>query len=62
MDNVVSLFPLKKEEVPNDPTYEFIYNHLIPWAEDHGLDTSSRKFKLNAASIMTCLQGLLAND
>lgn len=63
MDNVVELFgkkPQQEEEI--DPVLEFVQDYLIPWAIDNGLDINSMKFKLNGATIMTCLQGMLLDD
>lgn len=66
MDNVIELFgrnpktAVVDDEV--DPVLEFVRDYLIPWAIDNGVDTSSMKFKLNGATIMTCLQGMLLND
>lgn len=61
MDNIIE-FPTRvvKEEV--DPSLNFIQNHLIPWATENGLDIDSMKFKLNGATIMTCIQGMLLDD
>lgn len=61
MDNVVELFGKKPEE-EIDPVLDFVQEHLIPWAIDNGLDIDSMKFKLNGATIMTCLQGMLLDD
>lgn len=63
MDNVIS-FPSKEEIVKSkgDPVIEFVSEHLIPWAIENGLDVSSKQFRLNGATIMTCLQGMLLND
>ncbi len=49
-------------ETTSDPVLEFIHNHLLPWAGENGIDISSMQFKLNGATIMTCLQGMLLND
>ena len=64
-DNVVKLFG----DNPNvaivdeiDPVLQFVQESLIPWAIDNGLDINSMKFKLNGATIMTCLQGMLLDD
>lgn len=63
MDNVIS-FPSKEEiaKKQGDPVIEFVSEHLIPWAIENGLDVSSKQFRLNGATIMTCLQGMLLND
>lgn len=62
MDNVIA-FPTKTNiEDDGDPVAKFIHEHLIPWAIDEGLDIYSTKFKLNGATIMTCLQGMLLDD
>lgn len=57
-------FPSVKapQEAESDPSAEFIYEHLLPWAMENEIDISSMQFKLNAATIMTCLQGMLLND
>ena len=62
MDNVVELFGKKPQEEEVDPVLEFVQDYLIPWAIDNGLDINSMKFKLNGATIMTCLQGMLLDD
>lgn len=63
MDNVVEF---RAKEVPTkdktDPVLDFIQDHLLPWATENGLDINSKKFKLNGATIMTCLQGMLLDD
>jgi hypothetical protein len=64
MDNVIA-FPTKTnehDEDAGDPVTDFIHYHLIPWAIETGLDINSNKFKLNGATIMTCLQGMLLDD
>lgn len=66
MDNIIE-FAMKakpqKEAVPKeDPVVAFIRDHLLPWAIENGLDVESRKFKLNGATIMTCVQGMLLDD
>lgn len=65
MDNVIELFGKSpavatKDEV--DPVLDFVQEQLIPWAIENGLDINSMKFKLNGATIMTCLQGMLLDD
>jgi hypothetical protein len=60
-DNVIELFGRKSEEKV-DPVLDFVQEHLIPWAIDNRLDINSMKFKLNGATIMTCLQGMLLDD
>lgn len=64
MDNVIA-FPTKtddQDDEAGDPVTRFIHEHLIPWAIDEGLDIYSTKFRLNGATIMTCLQGMLLDD
>jgi hypothetical protein len=64
-DNVVKLFgnnPTVAVVDEIDPVLEFVQEQLIPWAIDNGLDIDSMKFKLNGATIMTCLQGMLLDD
>lgn len=65
MDNVVELFgKIPKNALVDevDPVLDFVQEQLIPWAIDNGLDIYSMKFKLNGATIMTCLQGMLLDD
>lgn len=57
-----SVKAVRETETTRDPVLEFIHNHLLPWAEENYIDTSSMQFKLNGATIMTCLQGMLLND
>lgn len=52
----------RETEKTGDPILEFIQDHLLPWAEENYIDTSTMQFKLNGATIMTCLQGMLLND
>jgi len=59
MDNVIELFGKKLQEEEADVVLEFVQEQLIPWAIQNGLDIDSMKFKLNGATIMTCLQGML---
>ena len=54
--------PKAKEIEEVDPVRDFVYEHLMPWAEENGIDISSMQFKLNGATIMTCLQGMLLNN
>jgi len=64
-DNVVELFGKNPTVVvvdEIDPVLNFIQDIFIPWAIDNELDINSMKFKLNAATIMTCLQGMLLDD
>lgn len=62
-DNVLAFpSPKVKEEDRGDPVIEFVLNHLVPWAMEQGLDVESSKFRLNGATIMTCLQGMLLDD
>lgn len=61
-NNVVELFGKKPQEEEVDPVLDFVQECLIPWAIDNGLDINSMKFKLNGATIMTCLQGMLLDD
>lgn len=60
-DNVVEFFrkPVIKE-VENSAE-AFIHDHLIPWAESKGINTSSDNFKHGGAAIMSCLNGMLNN-
>lgn len=37
----------------------FTNDVLVPWARNQGVDTSTEKFRLSAAGIMACLQGML---
>ena len=63
VDNVVELFGKKPQPVEEvDPVIDFIQELLIPWAMQNNLDIDSMKFKLNGATIMTCLQGMLLDD
>ena len=59
MDNIIELFGKKPVEESTDPVLDFIQEHLIPWATTNGIDIYSQKFKLNGATIMTCVQGML---
>lgn len=61
MDNIIE-FPTNRQESKGDPVIDFILKHLIPWAMEQGLDIQSAKFRLNGATIMTCLQGMLLDD
>jgi hypothetical protein len=63
MDNIIE-FPTRviKEEEEVDLSLNFIQNYLIPWATESGLDINSMTFKLNGATIMTCIQGMLLDD
>lgn len=62
-DNILNFPGHKvKEEDRGDPVIEFVLNNLIPWAMEQGIDISSAKFRLNGATVMTCLQGMLLND
>lgn len=64
-DNVVELFgnnPKQASVDEIDPVLNFVQELLIPWAIDNDLDIDSMKFKLNGATIMTCLQGMLLDD
>ena len=60
--NVVELFGNSPKKDESDPVLDFIQDIFIPWAVDNELDINSMKFKLNAATIMTCLQGMLLDD
>lgn len=60
-DNIIN-FPTKSQEPEEDPVILFIQDYLLPWAEENGLDINSGKFRLNGATIMTCLQGMLLDD
>jgi hypothetical protein len=63
VSNVIE-FPGKvvKQEEEDDPVTDFIFECLIPWAIENNLDIQSARFKLNGATIMTCLQGMLLDD
>jgi hypothetical protein len=60
-DNIIN-FPSKSQEPEEDPVILFIQDCLLPWAQENGLDIDSGKFRFNAATIMTCLQGMLLDD
>jgi hypothetical protein len=66
VENNVFEFPnvkaMQETQKVGDPILEFIQYHLIPWAEENDIDISSMQFKLNGATIMTCLQGMLLSD
>lgn len=62
MDNVVELFANKPKVEESNPVLDFVQEHLIPWALENHLDVDSMKFKLNGATIMACLQGMLLDD
>lgn len=62
VNNVFEFPSVKAPSEPVDPSADFIYEHLLPWAMENEIDISSMQFKLNAATIMTCLQGMLLND
>jgi len=62
MDNVIefgSFKGTKEVEETRDQSSIFVSDYLIPWARSCGIDTSSQKFKLNGATIMSCVQGML---
>lgn len=61
MDNVIE-FPGAKPAKSIDPALDFVQDLLIPWATRNGIDVQSQKFKLNGATIMTCIQGMLLDD
>lgn len=65
MDNVIEFAARNKQpaaEESGDPAALFIADHLLPWATQNGIDIQSMKFKLNGATIMTCIQGMLLDD
>ena len=65
MDNVFELFGKNPKNAivdEVDPVLDFVQEQLIPWAIENELDIDSMKFKLNGATIMTCLQGMLLDD
>lgn len=63
MGNVVSLFSSRLViEDKEDPVMEFVNDYLVPWALEYSVDIESMNFKLNAAGIMTMLQGILLED
>jgi hypothetical protein len=60
MDNVIEFPGVETaEKAAKDPVLDFIQDLLIPWATANGIDVQSQKFKLNGATIMTCVQGML---
>lgn len=61
-DNVVDMFSHRNTTAKEDPSLVFIRDHLLPWALENNLDVESTKFKLNGATIMTCIQGMLLDD
>ncbi len=66
MDNIIEFANKGKQNSTknddSDPVHSFIKDHLLPWAMDNGIDVNSMKFKLNGATIMTCIQGMLLDD
>lgn len=61
--NIVEFRPKVAEVVEEyDPVVDFVHNNLLPWAMNNNLDIHSMKFKLNGATIMACLQGMLLDD
>jgi hypothetical protein len=66
MDNVIEFSsrtsPSKEPTAKEDPATAFVRDHLLPWATENGIDIQSMKFKLNGATIMTCIQGMLLDD
>lgn len=63
-DNVLK-FPVKErieEPKQDDIVMSFIQHSLLPWALDNDVNVESLKFKLNAAGVMACMQGMLLND
>lgn len=63
MDNVIQFPGKAPEESDFDPVEDFIEAALIPWAVENEIDVDCMLFKLNAAGIMACMQGmLLSND
>lgn len=46
----------------DDPIGVFIHDLFLPWAEEYGIDTSTDRFKIQGATIMTCLQGILLDN
>lgn len=65
MDNVIEFAARTKQSATGesqDPATSFIAEHLLPWATQNGIDIQSMKFKLNGATIMTCIQGMLLDD
>lgn len=69
MDNVIEFTTrasksstASEKQMPEDAVTDFIRSYLLPWAIEQGLDIHSKKFKLNGATIMTCIQGMLLDD
>ena len=62
VDNIIEFPTRAAAEEPSDPVLDFVHENLIPWAIENNLDIYSMKFKLNGATIMTCLQGMLLDD
>lgn len=62
VDNIIEFPTRAAAEEPSDPVLDFVHGSLIPWAIANNLDIYSMKFKLNGATIMTCLQGMLLDD
>lgn len=61
--NIVEFRPKVAEVVEEyDPVVDFVHNNLLPWAMNNNLDIHSMKFKLNGATIMSLLQGMLLQD
>lgn len=52
---------IKTEEVKSGGD-NFVSEYLIPWAIENGVDVHSQKFRVNGATILTCIQGMLLND
>lgn len=58
MGNVVEFSKARNEEVISKDQ-DFLLNYFMPWAQKHGIDINSMKFKLNGTTILTCVQGML---
>ena len=59
--NVVSFATRKNEEpvkTPQDEAHEFILK-FYDWAREHGIDTTTTRFKFDAAVVLTTVQSLL---
>lgn len=59
VSNIVNIEAFKANKYQSaDPSLDFIIEHLIPWANTRGLDTTNSSFKNSAAAILTILQGM----
>jgi hypothetical protein len=65
MGNVVEFGVTKADAAKNDiysRSDSFTSDHLIPWAISQGIDVHSKKFQINGATIVSCIQGMLLDD